>query len=185
MLRGRRFLRQYPLPARTRYRPGSNVKQQPRAAASRQMHFRDLAAWFARAVHFVLPSRNFRGRREDRVHAAPAVLCAISGGDAHTSIQVRRKHPGLPCATALRFISCSPRSGRARCHRHRARREPLRNLTPASGRQDHTTSPYASGVYVCHAIRVHRIPPRVRDVRERPSSGGETAGVMQLICPTR
>jgi hypothetical protein len=119
MLRGRRFLRQYPLPARTRYRPGSNVKQQPRAAASRQMHFRDLAAWFARAVHFVLPSRNFRGRREDRVHAAPAVLCAISGGDAHTSIQVRRKHPGLPCATALRFISCSPRSGRARCHRRR------------------------------------------------------------------
>jgi hypothetical protein len=31
------------------------------------------------------------------------------------------------------------------------------------------TSPYASGAYVLCAISVHRIPPRVRDVRERPS----------------
>ena len=60
----------------------------------------------------------------------------------------------------------------------------LLDLTPASGRQDHTTSPYASGMHVCHAIGVHRIPPRVRDVRERPSSYGETGGVMPLICPT-
>jgi hypothetical protein len=42
------------------------------------------------------------------------------------------------------------------------------NLTPASGRQDHTTSPSASGALVRSAIRVHRIPPRVRDDRETP-----------------
>src|SRR6266436_8792217 len=29
--------------------------------------------------------------------------------NAHTSIQVQRKHPGLPCAVALRLTSCSPR----------------------------------------------------------------------------
>ena len=29
--------------------------------------------------------------------------------NAHTSIQVQRKHSGLPCAMALRLISCSPR----------------------------------------------------------------------------
>src|SRR5712691_11281760 len=29
--------------------------------------------------------------------------------NAHTSIQVQRKHSGLPCAVALRLISCSPR----------------------------------------------------------------------------
>src|SRR6267378_5325335 len=28
---------------------------------------------------------------------------------AHTSIQVRREHPGLPCAMALRLIASSPR----------------------------------------------------------------------------
>ena len=43
------------------------------------------------------------------------------------------------------------------------------DLTPASGRQDHTTSPYASGAHVYRAIRVHRISPHVRDDRERPS----------------
>jgi hypothetical protein len=34
-------------------------------------------------------------------------------------------------------------------------------LTPTSRRQDHTTSPSASGAFVKGAIRVHRIPSRV------------------------
>jgi len=29
--------------------------------------------------------------------------------NTHTSIQVQREHPGLPCAMALRLTSCSPR----------------------------------------------------------------------------
>jgi hypothetical protein len=44
------------------------------------------------------------------------------------------------------------------------------DLTPAPRRPNHTTSPYTSGAYVYRAISVHRISPRVRDVRERPSS---------------
>jgi hypothetical protein len=46
------------------------------------------------------------------------------------------------------------------------------NLAPASGRQDHTTSP--STIFLrssSQAIRVHRIPPRVRDVRNAPLIG--------------
>jgi hypothetical protein len=46
----------------------------------------------------------------------------------------------------------------------------LTNLTPASGRQDHTTSPSAKTTLVSRGFRVHRIPPRVRDVAQRPSS---------------
>ncbi len=42
------------------------------------------------------------------------------------------------------------------------------DLTPASRRQDHTTSPSASAPFVTCAARVHRIPPRVRDVRNAP-----------------
>src|SRR5579863_6580927 len=45
------------------------------------------------------------------------------------------------------------------------------NLTPASGRQDHTTSPSATSALVRSASCVHRIPPRVRDVREPPLCG--------------
>jgi hypothetical protein len=46
------------------------------------------------------------------------------------------------------------------------------NLTPAPGRQDHTTSPYAAASFVCayraRCCRVHRIPRHVRDDRETP-----------------
>jgi hypothetical protein len=45
------------------------------------------------------------------------------------------------------------------------------NLTPASRRQDHTTSPSASVPFVRSTISVHRIPPRVRDDREAPHCG--------------
>src|SRR6266487_4631728 len=47
----------------------------------------------------------------------------------------------------------------------------LADLTPASGRQNHTTSPSASAPFVKGAARVHRIPPRVDDVAQRPSVG--------------
>jgi hypothetical protein len=41
------------------------------------------------------------------------------------------------------------------------KRELLKNLTPATGRQDHTTSPYAPASLVNDADSVHRIPSRV------------------------
>src|ERR1700694_3709538 len=45
------------------------------------------------------------------------------------------------------------------------------NLPPASRRQDHTTSPSAVSALVNSAVHVHRIPPRVDDVAQRPSVG--------------
>ena len=47
---------------------------------------------------------------------------------------------------------------------------------PASGHQNHTTSPSASAPFVKGAIRVHRIPPRVRDDRDTPLSGTRRRG---------
>jgi hypothetical protein len=44
-------------------------------------------------------------------------------------------------------------------------------LTPASGRQDHTSSPSASVLFVDQRIRVHRILSRVRDDLEPPLCG--------------
>ena len=55
------------------------------------------------------------------------------------------------------------------------------NLTPASGRQDHTTSPSARGALVRSVPCVHRIPPRVRDDREPPLGWDGMAGNMELI----
>src|ERR1700689_3785916 len=68
-----------------------------------------------------------------------------------------------------RIISCSPRcSGR---FGHRPLVDTPRSLTPASGCQDHTSSPSASDALVRSIISVHRILPRVRDDLEPPSSG--------------
>ena len=51
------------------------------------------------------------------------------------------------------------------------------NLTPASRRQDHTTSPSASVPFVSSTISVHRIPSRVRDDREPPLIGTGQRGL--------
>jgi hypothetical protein len=87
----------------------------------------------------------------------------------HTSIQVRRKHSGLPCAMALRLTSCS------------SRRTALLPPSPprsfaSLGLSASTAAPEPHDFAVrftrarLRALRVHRISPRVRDDRERPSS---------------
>ncbi len=48
----------------------------------------------------------------------------------------------------------------------------LKNLTPASGRQDHTTSPSATAPLVLRRRHVHRIPrPTSVTIAKRPSEG--------------
>src|SRR5258706_13994548 len=84
----------------------------------------------------------------------------------------------LVVTVACRLGFCLP--GRAR--------KTSANLTPAPGRQDHTTSPSAATSLVCtlliahgrtrpaitlraQSCRVHRIPPRVHDDRDTPLCG--------------
>ena len=108
-----------------------------------------------------------RGRREDRVHAAPAVSCAICAKKAAHEHTGQREHPAFPAQWLYGLYRALP--GRtALCHRRPREALLLANLTPAPRRQDHTTSPYASGAFVMRAIRVHRIPPHVRDDRATP-----------------
>ena len=92
-----------------------------------------------------------RGRRECRVHAAPAVSCAIVRKETHTSIQVQTEHSGIPCAMALRLMPSSPRrrirlasvAARLTVHRNPVGFENLRQLDTSNGCQDHTVLPYA------------------------------------------
>jgi len=44
------------------------------------------------------PPKRTRGRRESRMRAAPAVSCANENKKTHTSIQVKRRQSGFPCA---------------------------------------------------------------------------------------
>jgi hypothetical protein len=68
---------------------------------------------------------------------------------------------GIPHAMVLTaYCVLSPGTGLS-CPR-RSRDKPA-TLLPASGRQDHTPLPSAFAPLVSRRIRVHRIPPRVRD----------------------
>jgi hypothetical protein len=58
-----------------------------------------------------------RGRREDRVHAAPAVSCAKCTKRCAHEHTGSAEASGLPCAMALRLIARSPRRRIPFCHR--------------------------------------------------------------------
>src|SRR6266481_9122269 len=76
--------------------------------------------------------------------------------------------PGLPCAMVLTgSFALSSVTGLV-CH-HRQRKISSANLTPASGRQDHTTSPSATRrLRQKHPSRPPHPAPNVRDDREPP-----------------
>src|SRR6202035_3357180 len=85
-----------------------------------------------------------------------------------------RDHPAFPHAMVLTaYFALSPVIGLF-CHR-RWRKLSSTNLTPASRRQDHTTSPSAAERVRQCASSVHHIPPRVRDDRDTPLMWDETA----------
>jgi hypothetical protein len=128
--------------------------------------------------------RKIEGAGKRRVPAAPAASCARVEGRKHTSIQVHRNtrhslrsgfnglyralpgdRPLLPPSSANQRI----RPGRAIA--------PVANLTPGSGRQDHTALPSAGctvrlaryrsltenppcDLWCARCNRVHRIPPQ-------------------------
>ena len=145
-------------------------------------HLHDLAARFARGSLSNFLNPPVRGRRECRVHAAPAVSCAI-GRWRRTRAYRAAEASDIPCAMALRLISCSPRSGRARCHRRR--RNCFHQLDASIG----ASGPHDSTVRIRtirqRHIRVHRIPSRACDDRETPLVSGRDQIAILLIWPSR
>ena len=94
----------------------------------------------------------------------------------HTSIVTTGppESPGIPARNGFNgFLRALP-GDRAFLSPSLSRIASLENLTPASRRQDHTTSPSALALFVISTTGVHRIPPRVRDDREPPLKWGGT-----------
>src|SRR6476619_3246807 len=140
-------------------------------ASRSKTQLRDLAARSARALPEISLPSPIRGRREDRVRAAPAVSCATCTKSAHTSIQVQRRASGLPCAMVLRLITSSPRRTALLPPLRPEKQLPPGALTPAPRRQDHTSLPYAKAARVSRSLRVHRNPPLVVTTADAPLSG--------------
>ena len=127
---------------------------------------RDLRPSFASA--FTL--RKIRGRREDRVPAAP---CAKIARNAHTGVTTGKAESHRPSLRSgfTAYFELSP-VNQLVCHRRRPRCVSIAaDLAPAWARQDHTTSPSAKD-----AVRrsAHPRPPqpasRVVTIAIRPSA---------------
>jgi hypothetical protein len=88
--------------------------------------------------------KEIRGRREDRVLSShPRPVCI---GRKHTVVATGGAgSSGLPCAMVLTVTSCSPR-GPGSLAPVTSADYVRESLAPASGRQDHTTSPSATSV---------------------------------------
>jgi len=92
--------------------------------------------------------------------------------------QVTPESPGIPRAMVYGLYVLSPVS---RAVLPPSLADNSANLTPASGCQDHTTSPSAARALVSNTICVHRIPPRARDDRETPLKWDGTAANIEVI----
>jgi hypothetical protein len=100
---------------------------------------RSLAAH--RAPRFALssPSLEQRGRREDRVRAAPRSRVQLRTENAHTSIQVQREHPGLLRSGSTAYFEPSPVNGSlATVAPEKLASQELDSSTAASGTHDFT-----------------------------------------------
>src|SRR5579871_90800 len=118
---------------------------------------------------FTIVALDIRGRRECRVPLHPQPRVRKDKSTQAKSPQVRRltRHSlrdGFTVSFVISLVSRAflPPSPRNAKH--------CRELTPASGRQDHTTSPSATCAFVSCAARVHRIPhPTSVTIAIRPS----------------
>ena len=114
----------------------------------------------------------------------PGAWCARSGvcegrkQKAHALVRSHRKHPAFPAQWFYGLLRALPGD--------QALLSPspallLADLTPTLGRQNHTTSPYASAPFVTRAARVHRIPPRVRNVRNAPQTRRDRIAIVLIL----
>src|SRR5882672_5791094 len=119
-----------------------------------QTHVRDLAAQSARGVD---ESSAQRGRGERRVPVAPAASCALVVVESTRVTTSTPESPDVPARNGFNgFLRALP-GDRARLPPSSANMFLSKpgwadlnsaNFTPASGRQDHTTSPYAATSFV-------------------------------------
>src|ERR1700680_2366815 len=98
----------------------------------------------------------------------PIAACAMIVAERTRVSQGTPESPGIPAQWFTAYTVLSPATGFLATV---ASGIASTDLTPASGCQDHTTSPYASSALVFSTVSVHRIPPRVRDDREPPLCG--------------
>src|SRR5450759_4940410 len=111
-----------------------------------------------------------------------SLACEIKQSTRASSPRGPPGSPDIPARNGFNgYFVLSPVTGLF-CHRH-PRKLPFANLTPASGRQDHTTSPSASAPFVKCASASTASRPAFVTIAKRPSEGrdGEYIGLIWVF----
>src|SRR6186997_1734083 len=103
------------------------------------------------------------------MRAAPAVSCAMCTRRCAHEHTGQRRTSDIPCAMALRLITCSPRRTALLPPLRPERLLPPGALTPAPRRQDHTSLPYASNCARLSQLPRPPLPVPRCDDGQRPS----------------
>src|SRR4051812_44731760 len=133
---------------------------------------------------FRLPPRKQRAQGRPGARCTRGLVCNCAQKTRTRAYRFSGNTPAFPAQWLYGLSRALPGEPGLVATIARNRLSLLANLTPASGRQDHTILPYAFAALVSRNIRVHRIPaPRSRRW-PTPLLGGQDARVIHLICPT-
>jgi len=131
----------------------------------------------ARVMHRRCPSEK-EGAGSAGCYSAPAASRANVRSTRVVEPQVCRNIPALPARWVddlLRVLPGEPGFlATVACR-------PTADLTPASGCQDDTASPYSSGAFVCYAACVHRIPLSTFVTTRTPLLRGRDGGTLKCF----
>jgi hypothetical protein len=134
-----------------------------------QTQLRDLAARTARGLPETSRPLCQRAQGRPGARCTRGLACNVHRRTRTRAYRFSGNTPAFPAQWLYGLLRALP-GERLSCHHRPREASLLPDLAPAPRRQDHTTSPYASGAYVYRAICVHRISPHVRDDGQRPSS---------------
>jgi hypothetical protein len=143
-------------------------------AASWQTKLRDLAAPCARVLLLISRPLNSEGAGNAGRPMRPIAACALVESKSTRVSQVTPESPGIPHAMVYGLYRALP--GEPGFLATVIGGVASANLTPASGCQDHMTSPSASALFVKSAAASTASRPYVRDDRETPLCVGRDGG---------
>ena len=132
------------------------------------MRVRVLATHCARGLLETLrPLSKQRAQGMPGARCTRGLVCICSRKCAHEHTGQRRASD-IPCAMALRLITCSPRRTALLPPLRPEKQLPPGVLTPAPRHQDHTSLPYALMPFAIGTASVHRDPPHDRGDHDTP-----------------
>ena len=153
--------------------------RRPKLLRVHQTHLDLPAARDARVVHELSAPIKQRAWGMPGARRTRSLVCAWGSEYAHEySQRVRRDHPASP-RNGLRLMARSPR--RSGSFASVAGGITSTNLTPASRRQDHTSSPSVSAPFVIGASTSTASRPASVTIASRPSKWDGTAGNTPVI----